>query len=690
MREMERAAFGLVLAAFTTAMAPAQALTVSEWSEARRFVSAESGSPEPGKWRNERVPFLVEPMDLCGLDHPCPKVVVTGGAQSTKSEVGLNALGHAIECEPSPALVMLPSIDETRKYNRVKLDQMIEATPSLRSRVLEAVSRDERGSTSEFKRFRGGYVQLVNAGSPKGLQMLSARLRIYEEISGYPVDTGGRGDPTAQADSRSIAWEARGDKVIMISTPNIKGACRITAEFEASDQRRYYVPCPHCGHFQHLVFGQLQRGVEPTAVWYACAANGCAIEHSEKPRMIAAGAWIKTYPSEHADNPAPPAHFPAEQLAAWRARGSEGRHPGFHIWRAYSPFSLWWRILKDYDDAAGNPVKLKAFSQQTLGEAWEEQGEAPDAERLLERRQKWQAGRIPAGVLFLTGAVDVQGDRLEWAVYGWDRYLAGYHLARGVIEGDPNLAGPWAELDELVGRRFQDAWGKIWPVDVWGVDSGFLSQTVYRWALRHAHTGRVRALDGRPGWKLPAIGTPKTIDVDWDGRKLGAVQLWPVGTWDLKSELYGKLRMTLRGPDDAGAWPRECMWFGESCDRGFFEQLTAEFLTDVERRSGYVEKAWVKIKGRRNEQHDLAVYALALARHASDPLTDADWTVLQRERLGPAEDAQLDLAAIWAPGLAREGNDTPAPDQRRPAPSQAAGPADEAPARRRLIRSSYL
>jgi phage terminase large subunit GpA-like protein len=652
MREMERAAFGLVLAAFTAAMQPAQALTASEWAEARRFVSAESGSPEPGKWRNERVPFLVEPMDHAGLDHPCTKLVITGGAQSTKSEVGLNAIGHTIECEPSPVVVLLPSIDETRKYNRVKLDQLIEATPELKARVLEAVSRDERGSTSEFKRFRGGYVQLVNAGSPKGLQMLSARLRLYEEISGYPADTGGRGDPTTQADSRSIAWEARGDKVIMISTPNIKGACRISDEYAASDQRRYYVPCPHCGHYQHLVFAGLQAGSDPASAWYACAANGCVIEHSEKPRMNAAGAWIKTYPSEDGANPAPPAHFPPAELATWRVRGSEGRHPGFHIWRAYSPFSLWWRILKDYEDAKGNPVKLKTFSQQTLGEAWEEQGEAPDAERLVERRQKWQPGRLPAGVLFLTGAVDVQGDRLEWAVYGWDRHLAGYHIARGVIEGDPTGTAPWAALDDLVQRRFQDAWGKTWPVDVWGVDSGYLSQTVYRWAHRHAHTGRVRAIDGRSGWKLPAIGTPKTIDVDWEGRKLGAVQLWPVGTWDLKSELYGKLRMTIQGPDDAGQWPRECMWFGQDCDRPFFEQLTAEFLTDVERRSGYVEKAWVKIKGRRNEQHDLAVYALALARHASEPLTDAQWAVLEHERLGPPAEAQLDLAAIWAPGLA--------------------------------------
>lgn len=660
MRDELRHALAVMLPALTLALRPAQAMTVSEWAEARRFVAAESGSPAPGKWRNELVPFLVEPMDLCGLDHPCRKVVVIGGAQSTKSEIGLNALGHTVECEPSPALVMLPSIDETRKYNRVKLDQMIAATPSLKALVRAEVSRDERGSTGEFKRFRGGFAQLVNAGSPKGLQMVSARLRIYEEVSGYPADTGGRGSPVAQADARGIAWEARGDKVVMISTPNIKGACRITAEWEASDQRRLYVPCPHCGAYQHLVLAGLRAGPDLEHAWYACAAHGCVIEQSERPRMVAAGAWIKTYP-EGPDNPVPPAVFPPAELVRWRGRDSAGRHPGFHIWRVYSPFSLWGRILEALREADGKPYELKAFTQQTLGEAWEEQGEAPDAELLFERRQKWPTRRLVAGVLFTTGTVDVQGDRLEWAVYGWDRRLGGYTVDRGVLAGDPRTDAPWAKLAaEVMPQRYQDAWGRAWAVDVWGIDAGFLSQHVYRFVRPYAEGGKVKALDGRPGWKRPAIGSPTTVDHDWEGRKVGAVQLWPVGTWDLKSELYGKLRMTIDGPNKDGVWPAGCLWFDQSCDREYFAQLTAEYLADIERQSGYVDKAWRKINGRRNEQHDLAVYALALARHAEAVTPAAEWARIEAERLGPPDEAQLDLAGLWAPTLQTQVAGAPA------------------------------
>lgn len=692
MRDLARAGYAAFLLAIAASAKPAPALTVSQWAAQEREVAAESGSPYPGKWDNERVPYLVEVMDTCGMDDPARSVVILASAQSAKSEAVLNAIGHTICQNPVPILVMLPSLDEVSKYNAHKLQVAIDATPALRVRVKETVSRDETGSTTSFKKFRGGYLRIVNAGSSKALQMISAAYRVYEEPTGYPADVDGRGDPISQADARSKAWKERGEKAILVGTPGTKGQCRVSAAYETSDQRRFYVPCPQCGAYQVLRPDNLRHASElpPHGAYFACAAAGCVIDQAEKAAMVARGAWIRTYPSEDAANPAPPAHFPAAELDAWRARTAGHRQPGFAWWQAYSPFVSWDDTVAEQLGAAGDPRKLKVLWQQAYGEAWEELGEAPPAERLLERRQKWQPRRLAAGVLFLTGAVDVQGDRLEWAVYGWDRKLGGYTIDRGVIAGDPTTEAPWAALDQMVGTRYHDAWGKPWPVDVWGVDAGYLSQNVYRYVLRHAHSGRVRALDGRSGWRLPAIGSPKTVDVDWDGRKLGGVQLWPVGTWDLKSELYGKLKLTLEGPNAVGVWPAGAMWFDQSCDQGFFEQLTAEFLTDVERRSGYVEKAWVKIKGRRNEQHDLAVYALALARHASDPLTDAEWATLASERLGPAAEAQLDLAAIWAPGLARAAADeTPAAESPRPsAPSPAA--ADEAPARRRLIRSSYL
>jgi phage terminase large subunit GpA-like protein len=60
---------------------------------------------------------------------------------------------------------------------------------------------------------------------------------------------GEEGDPVALAEARTstFSWCS---KVLLGSTPTIHGISRIEREYEASDQRRYFVPCPHCGHMQ--------------------------------------------------------------------------------------------------------------------------------------------------------------------------------------------------------------------------------------------------------------------------------------------------------------------------------------------------------------------------------------------------------------------------------------------------------
>ena len=642
-----------MLAAFAAAILPAPVLTVSAWAEQHRVVAAESGSPYPGKWRNALTPHLVEFMDCLGFDDPCRSVAAKKSAQSAFSEGVINAIGRAISVDPCPILVLLPSVDEQLKYNRVKLQPTIEETPELAKRVLGIVSRDEDSSTVAFKRFRGGFLQTTTASSSKGLQMISARFRIYEEVSEYPADVDGRGEPTAIADARSIAWKERGDKAVFVSTPGLKGSCRVTAEFDKGDQRRLYMACPHCGQYQVIRWQDvrwLREDRRPYGAHVVCQANGCIVEATDRLAMIDRQAWLPTFEGPDAANPPPPAVVAPDQVERWRRRDREGREPSFAFWQAQSKMVPWDEIVHAWLQSQGDPLKLKAFWQQWLGEPWEVQGEAPEVDRLLERRQKWPRGRVPAGVLFLTGAVDVQGDRLEWAVYGWDRGLGQYLIDVGVIAGNPESPEPWAQLDGMLARSFTDAWNRPRQVEAWGVDAGYLSQQVYRFCHRHAATQRVRALDGRPGWRLPALGTPRTVSIDWQGRKVGSVQLWPVGTYDLKSEVYWSLEQTVKGPDAAGQWPKGAFYFGDLVDRPLLDQLTAEYVADRETGSRVV-KEWRRIKGRANEQLDLAVYARALARQMADPLTEADWTALQAQRVGAPADVQLDFAQIWAPGL---------------------------------------
>lgn len=310
------------------------------------------------------------------------------------------------------------------------------------------------------------------------------------------------------------------------------------------------------------------------------------------------------------------------------------------------------------------------------------QGEAPKADELLARRQAWPVKQIPPGVLFLTGATDVHGNRLEWAVWGWDRRLGGYLIDFGVLEGDPNQDDVWLRHDALLDQRYADAWGKTWPVDRWAVDSGYLSTRVYMYARRHAPGGRILAVDGRKGWKLPPIGAGKQVRFQLGGRKVSAT-IYPVGTYDLKSELYTKMQLTRQGPDQCGVWPAGCIRLPMSVDLGYVEQLTAEYVMDQRTRTGQTTPVWVQPKGRPNEALDIAVYALALAHRESDGLSEERWQRLAEARLGPPEKIQTDLADMWAEPI-RHSVQAP---RLQPLPMRRSG-ADATPARPRVIANA--
>lgn len=618
---------------FAETMRPDPRRSVAEWAQAERIV-AEGASQ--GRWRNERAPYLVEIMEACSLHNPTRRVSLLGSAQLGKTQVGLNLLGQVLCETPAQALVLLPSLNSMRMYNRDKLDRMIKATPALKRAVADVTERSSQASTTAVKvGVAGAQVELVTASSSRDLQSRTARVVVMEEISEFEADVGGRGDPVDQALARTIQWRKRGEKVVDISTPAIKGSCRITKLYEAGSGGQFMVPCPHCDHRQTLRIAQLNwTPGQPQTAAYACEECGTLIEERAKTKMLAAGAWVHERPELRA------------------------RHASYRLNTLYSPFTPWSEVAKEFEKAEGDPKAAKAFVQQWLGEAWDETHDLPKAEVLLMRRDRWPPGRVPPPVLFLMGATDVQGDRLEWAVWGFDRHFGQWLIDTGVLEGDPTRPEVWALHDQVLRRHWLDGWGKPRKPAVWGVDSGYLSTHVYAYARRHVADvePEVRALDGRPKWRLPAIGTPSTRDVDWNGQKIGAVRLWPVGTWDMKSELATALRLTEQGPGPEG-WPPGALRFNEMADRNWLEQLLAEQCRENPRTG---ERYWVKVAPR-NEAWDLAVYTRALARQASERLTPEDWDRLSARAMGEGEPDQGDMAALWAPGLGREATPVPLP-----------------------------
>jgi phage terminase large subunit GpA-like protein len=382
-----------ILRSWRKGIRPDPDLTVSEWADAHRWLSSR-GASEAGRYRTARAPYLREIMDALSPRHPAQRITFMKAAQVGATEAGNNWIGFVIHHAPGPMLAVLPSLDLAKRTSRGRLDPLIADSPALRERVNPARSRDA-GNSMLSKEFPGGILVLTGANSAAGLRSMPARYIFLNEVDAYPPSADEEGDPVSLAEARTTTFSHR-RKVFMVSTPTIRGLSRIEREFEASDHRRYFVPCPHCGHMQWLQFERLRwhKGRPDTAAYHCEGCEKPIAEH-HKTRMLERGEWRAT------------------------AVSADPHSIGFLISALYSPlgWKSWQQVAREWLAAQGSEAMLRVARNTLLGETWVESGEAPEWQRLAERRETYGGVQIPMGGLFLTAGVDVQKDRIEVDVW---------------------------------------------------------------------------------------------------------------------------------------------------------------------------------------------------------------------------------------------------------------------------------
>lgn len=86
-----------MLARCVATLKPPPELTLSQWADRYRMLSAES-SAEPGRWHTDKAPYQREIMDAIGDAH-IRRVVIMCAAQLGKTELLLNMYHLAVELE---------------------------------------------------------------------------------------------------------------------------------------------------------------------------------------------------------------------------------------------------------------------------------------------------------------------------------------------------------------------------------------------------------------------------------------------------------------------------------------------------------------------------------------------------------------------------------------------------------------
>lgn len=582
-------------------LAPPPRIDTAQWAQQYRHIAK---GPERGPWRNERTPYLVEPMRCASSHTPYERVVLWFATQLGKSEVLYNAVMQRIHTDPQDMMMVQPTLQDAQDHSAQRFLPTIMQTPVMHGRVAVRKSRDE--STSWRSRsIQGGFtVFFGGANSAASLASKPLGFAVADEVDKWPADVDNEGPPLGLLEERMSNFSRR--KLIIASTCNIKGMSTIEREYLASDQRKYHVPCPHCGVAQVLLWGaktdwglKWLKGADgkarPETAVYICQHCGATIQEHAKEGMLAEGLWIPEAPG-----------------------AGQGKRAGFWLNKLYSPlgWKSWPSLVEEWDSAQesrriGNSAPLKKFLNSSLAETWEESGTGADHHALAARAEEYPMGVVPLRGLMLTMGVDTQPDRLEARVWAFGRGEESWLVERHVIYGDPNLdegtpGSPWTRLTEIRRTPVAHTSGSQMRIEATCVDSGgHNTHAVYAYCRQHSHA-QVLAIKGSSLYGRPVLGKPSQVDVNWRGNSVPrGVKVWQIGTDTAKHLLHGRMRINTAGPGYVHV-PKALVSTDE------FEQMTVAKLMPVVVQ-GKQSLRWITPAGKREEAGDCQVYSYAAA-----------------------------------------------------------------------------
>jgi len=527
----------------------------------------------PGMFRVALAPYQAEPMNA-PMDDSVQTVVLMWASQTGKTEIINNLVGYHVDLDPSPILCLQPTLEIAASWSTDRLAPMLRDTPVLKKLIADPKSRDS-GNTKLHKKFPGGHITIAGANSPASLAARPIRVVLCDEVDRYPASAGTEGDPISLAQKRSDTFF--NSVQVITSTPTLAGVSRIESWLERSDKQQWHCPCPKCGEFQVLKWGQVKwEKDQPETARYECEKCAELLDDAGRIAMVRSGEWRATAP-----------------FNGIRGYWLSGLNTMFPPKRGFTgrlhQFAAEFLAAK-----RGGIETLKSWTNTFLSETWEEETERIEIAPLMSRLEPYPA-ECPDGVIVLVAAVDVQGDRLECQVTGFGESDEAWAIDLFKIFGSPESPDTWKALDEVLLKSFDHESGAVLKIKRAFIDSGFQEQYVYRF-VRDRQSRGVFAIKGSSDQSAPLWKPPRRVK----GHGVGIIG---IGGNVAKDILFGRLKQTDVGP--------RYVHFPEG--RGFDEAYFAQFRAE-EKRTKYVRGfpvfEWKKV-AERNEAIDLWAYSIA-------------------------------------------------------------------------------
>jgi len=227
-------------------------------------------------------------------------------------------------------------------------------------------------------------------------------------------------------------------------------------------------------------------------------------------------------------------------------------------------------------EAEKNPALLQVFINTVLGETWALRGDAPEWQRLYDRREDYKIGTVPDGGLFLTAGIDIQKDRIEVEVVAWGRGKESWSIDYQVLDGQTAEALVWRKLTTLLETHYPTELGAALPIAKFAIDSGYATPEVNAWA-REFGGRRAVVIKGDSRGAAP-VSHPSPVDVGPLGTQIRwGVKVWPINGSMIKEELYRWLGLARPTEESGIPHPPGYCHFPRYSEE-YFKQLTAEQL----------------------------------------------------------------------------------------------------------------
>lgn len=552
-------------------------LTGNEWAEEYAYLSVES-SVLSGRWVSR--PYQAEIINSATSDPECDRVVWKKSSRVGYTKCLLHVAGYFIEHKPSGILIVQPTVEDAEGFSKEELANYIRDVPVLSSLISDVKTKDGTNSILH-KQYPGGVLSLIGANSPRGFRRITRKAVLFDETSAYPNSAGAEGDPVQLGMKRATGFIDK--KIFMGSSPKIKDFCSISKYFKDTDQRYFFLPCPHCGYRQFLKWTNFKiPDDDPKQAYFECEKEKCKIEHHHKFDMMEKGGWV---PTAVPKNP------------KWR---------GYHIWTAYSyeVDCTWADIATAYLEAKGHDREsMQTFVNTWLGEEFDDKVYLDEsAQETQKRAEAYELNTAPAGVAFAVHGIDVQGNRIAIKTVGFGHDDEQWIINYEEIYGNTSQPEVWLRLDEKIKSPIKhEKYGEIYASAA-AIDTGHETHAVYQF-VRERKGRNIIAIKGSSQRNKPILMRATAQDVNYRGQIMKkGVYLYPVGTDTAKAYIYSKLNIKQ----------------GESGYVHFSAQLSLDYFVGVqsEKRTvkwkrGKLVTEWEKISSNvRNEPLDCWVYAL--------------------------------------------------------------------------------